>query len=117
MADNISRFEKTPDADCIIAAARAAGVHQLIVKLPEGYGTPVGEAGANLSAGQRRRRAGSCAYRDPFLVVLDEPIRISIAAERKRLLWRFSVYDPEEALLLSSHIGRVRSARSIIYLS
>jgi ATP-binding cassette subfamily C protein len=74
VADNISRFAATPDADGIIAAAKVAGVHELIVKLPEGYETPIGDAGANLSAGQRQRIALARAlYRDPFLVVLDEP--------------------------------------------
>lgn len=74
VADNISRFEPTPDAGAIIAAAKAAGVHDLIVKLPEGYETGIGDSGTNLSAGQRQRIALARAlYRDPFLVVLDEP--------------------------------------------
>jgi len=74
VAENISRFEPEAEAEAVIAAARAAGVHELVVSLPEGYGTRLGESGANLSAGQRQRVALARAlYRDPFLVVLDEP--------------------------------------------
>jgi ATP-binding cassette subfamily C protein PrsD len=74
VAQNISRFEDEADPNLIIAAAKAAGVHDLIVGLPEGYETQVGEHGAALSAGQAQRVALARAlYRDPFLVVLDEP--------------------------------------------
>jgi ATP-binding cassette subfamily C protein len=74
IAENISRFASTPDPEKIIAAADAANVHDLIVSLPQGYETRIGEAGENLSAGQRQRIALARAlYGDPFLVVLDEP--------------------------------------------
>jgi ATP-binding cassette subfamily C protein PrsD len=74
IAENISRFETEPDPNAIIAAAKSAGVHELVVRLPEGYDTRIGESGAVLSAGQRQRIALARAlYGDPFLVVLDEP--------------------------------------------
>lgn len=74
VADNIARFEPQPDPNAVIAAAKAAGVHELVTSLSEGYETQVGEQGAALSAGQAQRIALARAlYRDPFLVVLDEP--------------------------------------------
>jgi len=74
IAQNIARFAENATSAEVLAAARAAGVHELIVGLARGYDTPVGPAGRALSAGQRQRVALARAlFRDPFLIVLDEP--------------------------------------------
>ena len=74
VAENIARFETNAAPEAIIAAAKAAGVHDLILGLPRGYETAIGDSGETLSAGQRQRIGLARAlYGDPFLVILDEP--------------------------------------------
>jgi ATP-binding cassette subfamily C protein len=74
VAENISRFDPHASDAAIVRAAQAAGVHELISRLPDGYSTVIEDGGTGLSGGQTQRIGLARAlYGDPFLVVLDEP--------------------------------------------
>lgn len=127
IADNISRFAKVPDARMIISAARAAGIHEMVVHLRDGYQTELGPHGTALSAGQRQRIGLARAlYGDPFLVVLDEPnsnldaegeeaLTQAIASVRRRNGIVVIVAHRPSALQAVDMVGVVQAGRLVAF--
>ena len=104
IAENIARFAEV-DADQVVAAARMAGVHELVLQLPQGYDTLLGEGGAGLSGGQRQRIGLARAlYRLPALIVLDEPnANLDDAGEKALLAAIDEIKRHKRTLVLITH--------------
>jgi len=123
IAENIARFDPDRRSDDVVAAATAANVHNMIVEMPEGYETPVGMDGTALSAGQRQRIGLARAlYRDPFVVLLDEPnsnldadgetaLTAAISAVRERGGICIVIAHRPSALANVSHVLVMRQGR------
>ncbi|WP_138933512.1 type I secretion system permease/ATPase [Roseovarius arcticus] len=100
--ENIARLSEAPDSKGIVDAARAAMVHEMIVRLPDGYRTYLGPMGTAVSGGQRQRLGLARAlYGNPFLVVLDEPN---------------AHLDPEGEAALTAAIDGVKKRGGIVIL-
>ncbi len=103
VAENISRFGEI-DSEQVIAAAKAAGVHDMILHFPKGYDTHIGEAGGALSGGQRQRIAlARSIYGNPALIILDEP--------------NSNLDDQGEAALVNAVLSMKRQGSTIVLIT
>ena len=125
--ENISRLSPRADAFDIVAAAAAAGVHEMIVRLPNGYQTQLGSQGTALSAGQRQRIGLARAlYGRPFLVVMDEPnsnldgegeaaLNAAVEAIKKRGGIAIIVAHRPSALVAVDYVCLIQSGKLIAF--
>jgi ABC-type protease/lipase transport system fused ATPase/permease subunit len=115
VAENIARFDRAATSDAILQAARLAGAHDMILRLPDGYSTRISERGALLSAGQRQRLGlARAVYGNPFLVVLDEP-NSNLDADGERALKNAiqALKAAGRIVVLASHRPEVLSVMDI----
>ena len=107
------------DPERVVAAAQAAGVHELILRLPKGYDTPLGDEGAPLSAGQRQRLGlARTIYGEPKLVILDEPNAHLDGAGEQALANALAVLKEHRAtvVLVTHRLNILRHADRILVM-
>lgn len=104
VSENIARFGEV-DAEKVVIAAKRAGVHDMILHLPEGYDTPLGDGGTGLSGGQKQRIGLARAmYNDPTFVVLDEPnANLDDAGEKALLSAINDLREAGKTIVLITH--------------
>lgn len=108
VAENIARMQ-TPSPELVIQASKLAGIHELILLLPDGYDTHIGEAGGNLSGGQRQRVGLARAiYGSPKIIVLDEPnSNLDQAGESQLCEALIKIKELGSIIVVIGHRGKV----------
>jgi ATP-binding cassette, subfamily C, bacterial exporter for protease/lipase len=110
VAENIARFGEI-DSDRVVEAAKLAGVHEMVLRFPQGYDMPIGESGNALSAGQRQRIGLARAlYGNPALLVLDEPnSNLDDTGENALILAVRTLKQQGRCVVLITHRPRILS--------
>lgn len=117
IAENIARFAEI-SSDLVVKAAKSAGLHEMILRFPKGYDTPIGEAGRLLSGGQRQRIGLARAlYGNPRFIVLDEPnANLDDVGERALMESVLRMKAEGRTVFLISHRPQVLSAADYVLL-
>ena len=117
VSENIARFGEI-DANKVILAAKRAGVHEMILNMPEGYDTPLGDGGAGLSGGQKQRLGlARTMYDDPSLIVLDEPnSNLDDVGEQALLAALFDLRKRGKTIVLITHRTSIISVTTKLLL-
>lgn len=113
VSENIARFGEV-DAEQVILAAKRAGVHEMILNMPKGYDTPLGDGGGGLSGGQKQRIGlARSMYGDPSLIVLDEPnSNLDDIGEQALLAAIVDLHKRGKTIILITHRTSIITATS-----